>query len=54
MWRLGEVLRITRGPYRDFSGHLKRVHPDGRLEVSIVLFGESSVVMVGLSKVEKV
>ncbi len=51
----GEAVRITQGPFANFSGTVMEVFPErGKLKVSVSIFGRSTLVEMEYWQVEKV
>jgi transcriptional antiterminator NusG len=50
----GEVVRITEGPFKDFSGSVEDINYEkSKLRVSVVIFGRSTPVELEFGQVEK-
>ncbi|HEY8541507.1 MAG TPA: transcription termination/antitermination protein NusG, partial [Pseudothermotoga sp.] len=54
-FRVGDVVKITSGPFEDFAGVVKEIDPEKQeLRVAVTIFGRETPVTVKTSEVEKI
>lgn len=54
-WKRGDTVRVTEGPFADFSGKIEEVNPDReKLRVLISIFGRDTPVELDFTQVEKI
>ncbi|QDQ29249.1 transcription termination/antitermination protein NusG [Chitinimonas arctica] len=55
LFDVGQVLRVTEGPFMDFNATVEDVNYDkSKLKVSVLIFGRATPVEVDFSQVEKI
>lgn len=55
LFDVGQILRVTEGPFADFNATVEEVNYDkSKLKVSVLIFGRATPVEVDFSQVEKV
>ncbi len=51
----GETVKVTEGPFANFSGTIQEIKPDkGRLQVSVTIFGRTTPIELDFGQVEKI
>ena len=55
LFEIGEMLRVTEGPFADFNGNVEEVNYEkSKVRVSVTIFGRATPVELDFSQVEKV
>ncbi|WP_269531254.1 transcription termination/antitermination protein NusG [Chitinimonas sp. BJYL2] len=55
LFEVGQILRVTEGPFADFNATVEEVNYDkSKLKVSVLIFGRATPVEVDFAQVEKV
>jgi len=55
VWQRGDVVRVTAGPFADFSGSIEEVNADKqKLKVLISIFGRDTPVELDFNQVERI
>ena len=54
-WQKGEVVRVTSGPFSEFTGTIEEVNPDKeKIKVLISIFGRDTPVELDFNQIERV
>lgn len=54
-WQKGEVVRVTAGPFADFTGTIEEIYPDKeRVKALISIFGRDTPVELSFAEIERV
>jgi len=54
LWRMGELVRVTDGPFRSSNGIVNQLNSTGRLKVLVEIFGRLSRVELSEEKIEAI
>jgi transcriptional antiterminator NusG len=55
IWQRGDTVRVTEGPFADFTGKIEEVNPDrDKVKVLISIFGRDTPVELEFNQIEKV
>lgn len=54
LFEVGEIVRITDGPFKDFNGEIEEINYEkNKLRISVLIFGRSTSVELDFKEVEK-
>lgn len=54
LWKVGQSVRVTDGPFRSFNGVIDRLHPNARLKVLFEIFGRLTPAELSEAQIEAI